>query len=281
MIKATDTDSSGYSIKEHQDIKYISFDILHRTGIVKHAFTTRLNGVSTGCLHSLNMAFMSGDKPEAVIENRKRVSKMLSYNLEDMVCGQQVHGVGVHQVTILDRGRGAFSYKDGIPNTDALITNEPNVLLASFYADCVPVFLVDPVKKAVGLVHAGWKGSVARIVEHALKAMVKAFDTQPGNCQAVIGPSIGSCCYEVNGTVLLEMEKQGFQVDRYVEPAGEGHWMLDLPSLNKEILINAGVAEDSVFLSGLCTACNQELFFSYRGQNGQCGRMASLVGLNS
>ncbi len=265
-------------IKDRQGLKYICFDILEKTRIVEHAFTTRIGGVSKGHCSSLNMAFQVGDNPEAVLSNRRKVLNMLSFELEDMVCGQQVHGIGVCRVGKADRGKGAYRYQDGIPKTDAIITDVPGVVLASFYADCVPIFLLDPTNRAVGLVHAGWRGSMAKIVQIAVMAMSDAFTTKTEDCLAVIGPSIRSCCYEVDEPVLARMSAQGVKSEHYIKPGRqEGHWMLDLQRLNRDLLEEAGVAK--VHLSNHCTSCNRDLFFSYRGQSGVCGRMASLIGL--
>lgn len=266
-------------IKESEGLKYLSFDVLEKTGVVDHAFTTRQGGFSQGPCNSLNMAFTDNDKADIVVANREKAVQVLGYELEQMVCGQQVHGNSIRTVYGIDKGRGARSYLDSISDTDGLVTNIPGLLLASFYADCVPIFLVDPVKRAIGLVHAGWKGSVKRIAEAAILEMSKSFKARPEDCLAVIGPAIGACCYEVDKLVFKGAIENGLEPERYFSYAGRGHWRLDLPLLNKDIMISAGLAEDNIYLSEFCTACNQDLFFSYRGQEGNCGRMASLIGL--
>ncbi|MCL6610807.1 MAG: peptidoglycan editing factor PgeF [Peptococcaceae bacterium] len=247
--------------------------------MVVHAFTTRQGGVSRGPYRSLNLAFHVGDSPEAVLENRRRACRVLAAGLEDMVCGQQVHGDRVHVVKEADRGRGACDHGSAIPETDALVTCRPGLLLASFYADCVPILILDPVRRAAGLVHAGWKGTAAGIAGAALEAMGRAFGTRPEDCLAAIAPAIGPCCYEVDQPVLAAMAERGFDPARHVYPAGPDRWKLDLPGLNREILTGAGVKEESVSVARLCTSCSPELFFSYRGQSGRCGRMASLIAL--
>ncbi len=267
----------GYSIITAGDIKYISFDCLAATGMVNHAFTTRLGGVSRGPYHSLNLAFHVGDSPGAVLENRRRACRAVGAGLEDLVCGQQVHGDRVHVVTEVHRGMGARSYAGGIPETDALVTGRPGLLLASFYADCVPVIILDPVRRAAGLVHAGWKGTLLRIAEAALKTMGRAFGSRPGDCLAAIAPAVGPCCYEIDRPVVDAMTERGFDPARYVRPAGPGRWRLDLPGLNRDILVGAGLDLRNISVAGLCTSCSPDLFFSYRGQSGRCGRMASLI----
>ncbi|MFZ5648418.1 MAG: peptidoglycan editing factor PgeF [Bacillota bacterium] len=267
----------GYSIKSAGDIRCISFDIFSNTGLVEHAFTTRQGGVSRGPYRSLNLAFNVGDDPGAVLENRRRISSVMGVNIRDMVAGQQVHGKSVRVVTESDRGRGAGDYGDGFPETDALVTDVPGVLLSSYYADCVPVMILDPVKKAAGLVHAGWKGTALRIAAAALEAMGEAFGTDPGTCLAAIAPSIGSCCYEVDIPLIDSFRERGFDPGPFLKTAGNGRWNLDLRRANLATLVEAGVRAMNITLTDLCTACSPELFFSYRGQSGQCGRMASLM----
>jgi len=268
---------AGYKISAAGEIKLITFELLDRAGMVSHAFTTRLGGLSGGPYSSLNLALHVGDSPGLVLGNRRLASQALGAGLEDMVCGEQVHGDRVQVITAADRGRGASQYGDAIPGTDALVTDCPGVLLASFYADCVPVLILDPVRRAVGLAHAGWKGTVKRIAAAAVRAMEQAFHSDPENLLAVIAPAIGHCCYEIDRPVMQAIVQGGFDPGRCSSPAGDGRWRLDLPGMNREILAEAGVKRGSISLSGLCTACRPDLFFSYRGQSGICGRMASLI----
>ncbi|MCL6477243.1 MAG: peptidoglycan editing factor PgeF [Peptococcaceae bacterium] len=247
--------------------------------MVAHAFTTRLGGVSRGPYESLNLAMHVGDRREAVLENRRRACAILGLKLEDMVCGQQVHGDRVHVVTGADRGKGIYGEDGAIPGTDALITDCPGILLSSYYADCVPIMILDPVRKAVGVVHAGWKGTVVRIAGKALKAMRQAFGTDPGDCLAAVAPSIGPCCYEIDRPVVEALAGGGFDTGSFARPAGPDRWKLDLQLLNRAILVEAGVKPASVTVARMCTSCHPELFFSYRGQSGRCGRMASLMAL--
>lgn len=266
---------SGYSIESYGDIKYISFDIIAGTGMVSHAFTTRLGGVSEGPYNSLNLAMHVGDFQRNVLDNRKMACRALGADPGDMVCGQQVHKSRVHVVTGADRGRGAWDYPGAIPETDALVTDCPGILLSSYYADCVPILILDPVKRATGLIHAGWKGTVAGIAGAALETMQKAFGTDPGDCLAAIAPSIGPCCYEVDQPVISALAGGGFDPSLFAVPAGPGRWKLDLPGINRAILSGAGVK--TIAETGLCTSCRPDLFFSYRGQSGNCGRMASMM----
>jgi len=269
---------SGYSVKSAGDIKYVTFNIFSDTGFVKHAFTTRLGGVSQGSFRSLNLGTHVGDQREAVLENRAAICAALGFGLDEMVAGQQVHGKRVHVVTWEDRGRGAADLETAIPETDALITNVPGILLSSYYADCVPVMLLDPVKKAIGLVHAGWKGTAMRIACSALTAMSEAFGTDPRHCLAAIAPSIGGCCYEVDRPLVDSFTQYGFDPGPFLKQAGESRWRLDLRGANRHTLEESGVRPGNITVTGLCTACSPEMFFSYR-KSGSCGRMASLMAL--
>lgn len=270
---------AGYNIVTAGDISYLSFDIFENTGLVKHAFTTRRGGVSRDSFRWLNLASHVGDDPGAVVENRIIISSALGFGIDDMVVGQQVHGDRVHIVRKEDRGRGARDFTGAIPDADSLVTNLQGILLSSYYADCVPVMLLDPVKKAIGLAHAGWKGTVKRIAATTLKVMGSAFGTDPARCLAVIAPSIGPCCYEVDQPVIRSFSGAGFDPAFLTKPSGDGRWKLNLQEANRLTLVEAGIQPDNIVLAGMCTACTPDIFFSYRGQSGKCGRMASLMAL--
>lgn len=275
---SNNTDSNaGYNIVTDGELRYVTFDIFERTGLVKHAFTTRLGGVSLGPFSRLNLAGHVGDDPGAVVENRIRISRALGCAIDDLAAGQQVHGDQVHTVLETDRGRGARDFTGAIPDTDALITNLPGILLSSYYADCVPVMILDPVHKAIGLAHAGWKGTVKRIAAATLRSMADSYGSEPGCCLAVIAPSIGPCCYEIDQPVISAFIEAGFDPGRIAVPSGDSRWKLDLWAANRIILAEAGIKPYNIMTAGMCTACSPELFFSYRGQSGKCGRMASLM----
>ncbi|MEF3305551.1 peptidoglycan editing factor PgeF [Paenibacillus sp. GYB003] len=249
-------------------------------------FTTRLGGVSAGHYDSLNCALHVADSPEHVAENRKRLADALRVPLEAWTCGEQVHGRNVAVVRRSDRGRGLLAREDAIPDTDALITNEPGIWLTSFYADCVPLYVFDPVRGAVGLAHAGWKGTVLEIARHTVEAMSAAFGTKPVDVLAAIGPSIGPCCYEVDGRVIERIEDclTGIGADaearaRVYTPAEGGKAMLGLQELNRQIMIKAGILPMHIEMCGMCTGCRTDLFYSHRKENGSTGRMASWIGL--
>lgn len=272
--------SDGYQVISQADITVISFDLLNSSGVAVHCFTTRRGGVSSGPYSGLNMALHVGDREQDVLENRRRACTLLGASLDDLVAGQQVHGAGVAVVGEAKRGAGSRQYSSALPDTDALITDRPGLVLASFYADCVPVYLLDPRRRAAGLVHAGWQGTRLKIAARAVQTMQSALGCRPADILAVIGPSIGPCCYTVGEDVHRQFAAAfPGQVHLLTRPAGPGKWYLDLWQANRLVLMEAGLAKDSIGTARLCTSCREELFFSYRRQSGRCGRMAALIRL--
>ncbi|KGE18099.1 peptidoglycan editing factor PgeF [Paenibacillus wynnii] len=251
-------------------------------------FTSRQGGVGKAPYESLNCAFHVGDDPQDVISNRRTLAESLSFQLEDWTCGEQTHGVNIAVVDLKDRGRGSRDRTSAFSDTDGLITNVPGVLLTSFYADCVPLYFYDPVRSAVGLAHAGWKGTVAEIAAAMVSKMSEVYGSCAEDVLAAIGPSIGDCCYEVNDQVmkhvhLLEESSEGVtpfseSVYRQSEANGDKS-MLNLKELNQRIMIKAGILPTHIECTTWCTSCNPDLFFSYRKENGVTGRMTSWIGI--
>jgi YfiH family protein len=268
---------AGYILHQSEKLAYLVFNSFFQTGLVAHAFTTRCGGVSTGELGGLNLSFRVGDRPENVLANRTLVCRALGAELADLVAASQVHGEKVAVVTAADRGKGAREPESALPGTDALVTQERGVLLSTYHADCVPVFLLDPVKKAAGLVHAGWRGTALSVAARAVGKMREAFGTRPEDCLAAIGPSIGPCCYEVDEPVLARFEELFPAARSLFAPARPGRWRLNLWEANRLALCAAGVQESRITVAGLCTSCRRDLFFSHRASGGKAGRMAALI----
>lgn len=259
------------------DLSFYTFPHFEATGLVEHGFTTRPGGVSAGAHASLNMAFHVGDDAVNVSTNRLLACRALGINPEHLVAGKQTHGDRVEAVGSRDRGRGAVCYEDALPDTDALVTGEPGVPLSSYYADCVPVFLLDPEKKVIALAHAGWKGTVLKIGKRTVEKMSRVFGTRPQHCLAGIGPSIGPCCYEVDRRVIDPLREGFYGWEGMATPASPGKWRLNLWDANRQALLEAGLKKEHIVTAALCTSCRNELFFSYRAQGGVAGRMASLM----
>jgi polyphenol oxidase len=225
---------------------------------LRHGFSVRRGGISRDPFGTLNLGLNTADDSAAVHENLARFCQAGGWDRSGMAFTRQVHG---ERIAAVD-GPGV------VEDTDALITDAPGVTLAVQVADCVPVFLHDPAAGAVGIVHAGWKGSALQIAGKTAAAMREAFGCDPGRMTACIGPSIGPCCFEVGPDVAGRFPERVLSGDR-----------LDLWAVNRDSLIRAGLAPESIRVSGLCTNCHRDWFFSYRGDGGETGRMMGVIGL--
>jgi YfiH family protein len=233
------------------------------------ACSTRLHGESDIVPGTLNLALHVGDNPQKVLRNRQKFAEAIGVKAERFTTCAQVHGSMVRVISERLIGSGALSFAGTVPETDALITNLADVPLLLFYADCVPVLLADPETGAIGLAHAGWRGTAARIVKKTVAAMQEAFDVQPENLLAAIGPSIGGCCYEVDDVVKNEMS----EYESCFTAKCDGKYWLDLWQVNRQQLLEAGVTPSRISVAGVCTNHNPELFCSFRYENGRTGRM--------
>jgi YfiH family protein len=240
----------------------LKFDHLSRVPGVVHAISSRAGGVSEGRCESLNVSYSVGDTPENVDENLRRIAESIGTRLEDLFSAFQVHG---RAVTVVD------SDTDGRPQCDVLITRSSRRTLMLRYADCTPVLIADPKRRAVAAVHAGWRGSAVRAAGAAVEALSETFGSQPGDLLAGIGPAIGPCCYSVGQDVVAAFD------DRPVLIADS---RLDLWEANRQALIEAGVPDEQIEVTGICTQCEADRFFSHRANGGQpAGRFAALIRL--
>ncbi|WP_231574939.1 peptidoglycan editing factor PgeF [Paenibacillus sp. FSL R7-0273] len=262
---------------------------LKHSGITA-GFTGRQGGTGKAPYDSFNCAFHVGDDPEAVLANRSRLAGSLGFSLEDWTCGEQTHGTHIEAVTSAKRGRGSRDRTSAFQSTDGLLTNVPGVLLTSFYADCVPLYFYDPVKRAAGLAHAGWKGTVGEIAGAMVSKMVEIYGSRPGDITAAIGPSIGECCYEVDEYVMKHVRalEQTLPEPASLDAAAplynisqsdRDKSMLNLKEMNRRIMIKAGILPTHIECTTWCTSCNPDLFFSYRKEQGVTGRMTSWIGI--
>ena len=244
---------------------------------VAHGFSTRLGGVSTGALASLNLrgADASGDAPEHVLENYRRFCAAIGAADSRVVLSHQVHGDIVRVVTEQDAGKGLYRQRDYA--ADALITNRPDLPLFVFSADCIVILLCDPVAGCVGAVHAGWRGTALRIVQKTVEQMAAEFGAQPERIQAAIGAGIAVCCFETDADVPQAMaDAMGQEAQPFLQRRGE-KWMVDLKGLNRRQLELAGVPEKQVEVSDLCTACHPELYWSHRKMGNARGVQAAAI----
>lgn len=245
--------------------------------MVKHCFTTRMGGVSKNEFSSLDLSFNRGDDIEAVKENFRRVAEAMEVPAGQIVCSDQTHTTNVRKVTAEDAGSGLTKERP-YHDVDGLITDVPGLMLATFYADCVPLYFVDTKHRAIGLSHSGWRGTVNRMGRATLKAMAEAYGTVPEDVWCAIGPSICQDCYEVSEDVALEFEQEfsghGSEIMYRKE---NGKYQLNLWKANERVLLDAGILPEKLILPNVCTCCNSELLFSHRASHGRRGNLGAFL----
>lgn len=260
-----------------ESMPLFQFPLLMETGVAEHAFTTRKGGVSEGIFSTLNLSFTRGDSPKAVKKNYERLAKALGVSVEDFVFSDQTHTTNVLRVGKRECGMGITKERT-YHDIDGLITNEPGVVLSTFYADCVPLFFIDPVNRAVGLSHSGWRGTVGRMGKATLLAMEAEFGTNPQEVIAAVGPSICQDCYEVSEDVASEFAGAfaGHEKDILIDK-GNGKYQLDLWKSNEIVLTEAGILPEHLAVTNICTCCNDKLLFSHRASHGKRGNLGAFL----
>lgn len=251
-------------------LDFYTFDHFQKYPSLLHAVTTK----SSDFPYAFSLALHTGEDVENIIANRDALSKLLQRkeNLHFIVANQ-THSDNIKVISKRE-SKGWKRLDDAIENCDALISNVEGVVLSILTADCVPILLYDHEKKAVAAVHAGWKGTKAQIVSKTVHKMKEVYGCDPKDIIVAIAPSIGRCCYEVGSDVV----KHFFDTPGGFSAVGE-KYMLDLPYINKKQLLDAGVKEEHIEMSHVCTACEVEQFFSYRKEQGCSGRFMSMIGL--
>ncbi len=262
--------------KNKGDFKYLEIDSFSKKGI-NAFFTSRKGGVSDGVFNSLNLGLHTSDKKNKVIMNRKILAKNLNIEFASLTSAKQVHSNNIYIVKDGDRGKGRLEYENSIENTDALITTSKDITLFSYYADCVPLYFYDLENKIIGLAHSGWKGTLKKISLKVLEKLKERFATDLNNCLVAIGPSISKEYYEVDERIINKFEEEFDYLDEFIVHKGKDRYLLDLPGLNKSMLIKAGILSKNIDLSNICTFSDKENFYSYRRDKGKTGRMASII----
>lgn len=276
MIILNKNNRTTTSIKFGNGIPYISFNALEQTGMVVNAFSTRQGGVSVGCLESMNLGFNRGDLDENVLKNHKIFAKAVGFPYENIVTTNQTHTTNVRVVTKEDCGKGIAKDRD-YSDVDGLITNIPGIVLATYYADCVPLYILDPINKAIGLSHSGWKGTVKRIGDNTLKLMNENYGTNPKDVICCIGPSICQDCYEISEDVANEFINEFGKNNKILYNKGNGKYQLNLWESVKQVFLDAGVEYDNIYITDICTCCNKDELFSHRGHHGKRGNLAAFL----
>ena len=250
-------------------IEYLTAEGIH----TPHCFTTRLGGVSTGIFSSLNLNFSRGDDPALVVENYRRIGAVLGVTPEDVVNARQIHSDMV--VRVDETNRGKLTLRDASPECDALITTTPGLALYVSTADCTPILLWDSVTGAVGAAHAGWRGTAAAIAGKTVEAMIREFGSNPQDIRAAIGPNIGFCHFQTDRDVPDAMTAAfGEEAKPFIRKQ-DSKYYVNLKELNALALRRAGVSH--VEISGLCTMCQPDRFWSHRVTQGQRGAQGAII----
>lgn len=257
-------------------LKYIQFECLNEySDILTHCMSTRAGGVSNGECSTLNLGFSRGDIRSNVISNYNLICQVAGLEPDSLVLTNQIHGNGVCLVDENDRGKG-FNRTSDIIGIDGLYTMTPGVTLTTFHADCVPVFIFEPGIKAAALVHSGWRGTLSDIAGGMADRLAGLPGYEAGRSIAVLGPSIGHCCFEVDEDVYC-LFREKYDNDRYYKKTLDNKWKVDIKAIIIKQLTDKGFEKRNIHDCGICTKCRKDLFFSYRGDNGRTGSMAAFM----
>ena len=279
LIRKKRPDAPYASLRTHDGpVPFFTFPILDEAG-VKNGFSTRFGGVSRGFCAELNLAALR-EPQDIVQENFRRICGALHMNAEKAVLSWQSHLTNILTVTEADAGKGAFFERD-YRDIDGLVTNVPGIPLVTLFADCVPLYFYDPVQKAIGLSHAGWRGTRAKMGEITVRALGERFGSRPEDLICAIGPSICGDCYEVSDDVAEEFRKAfpGLADEILLKPVRPGHFLLDLWEANLRVLLGAGVRPERIEVTDICTKCNSDILWSHRVTGEKRGLMGALLSL--
>ena len=266
-----------HEIEPGIQVPLLHFPLLEKCSFITHAFTTRMGGVSTGDCTSMNLSFTRGDDEAAVRENYRRIAAALGTDAKQFVCSDQTHTTNVRRVTKADAGKGVVIPKD-YTDVDGLITNEPGIVLSTFYADCVPLYFVDPVHRAIGLSHSGWRGTVNKMGQVTIEAMKREFGSKPEELYCAIGPSICQDCYEISRDVAEEFMKAFPEhVNDILLQKSEEKFQLDLWKANEIVMLESGILPEHLAVTNICTCCNPTELFSHRASKGKRGNLAAFL----
>jgi len=249
-----------------------------RDNLFLHGCTTRDGGSSVGSYASLNFGLHVGDDPAAVMANRRKVAESIGVPLESFVFCEQVHGGEVAVAGEPERGAGTIPDRPPVARVDGLVTSAPGTALGILTADCATVYFVDQVHRAVGLVHAGWRGTAASIAARAITVMGAEFGTEPHELVVAVGPSIGPCCYQVGADVYEAVTTPNPALSATFDPSGDDRWRFDLKHANQIIVEHTGVPTSAIHVSDICTACDRRLF-SYRRDGPITGRSLQFIAI--
>ena len=270
-----DFQSNVFTLNTVDGVSFLTYDRLSQIPFIRHAFSTKI-GKGSRTRHPMDMSFDRDDR-EAVTENYKLLCNAAGLDYSSLVASAQDHHTFVRVCTSAEKGIGIYREKD-MQSVDGLVTIEPGLTLCTYYADCTPLFFVDTKQKAIGLAHAGWRGTVGRIGEKVVNKMSELYGTNPADIVAAIGPAISVCCYEVDKPCADNFYALGdLDSSRFVFPKENGKYMIDLLETNRQILVAAGIRNENITVSDVCTNCNSELLWSHRATKGKRGTMSAFM----
>jgi len=243
---------------------------------IRHFISTRTGGCSVSPWESFNLSFNVEDDPQNVLKNRKLLAASVGFSLAGLTTAKQIHDCHVKIVSESLRGKGGSDYKGAIDATDAMVTNGPGICLMVLVADCVPILFYDPVRSAIGVAHAGWKGTLRWIAQKTVKVFQEQFGSSPKDILACIGPSIGPCCYQVGQEVISQVKDVFGTKAGYVrKESSDGKGYFDLWTANLGQLLQVGIPEKNIEVARVCTCDHPYPFFSYRRENAKTGRFGA------
>lgn len=251
--------------------------ILKRQYGLVHGFSSRLGGFSRPPYESLNLGLTSGDSLMDVRQNRMLFATTLGIAPERVVCGKQVHSTNIARVTKSDMSKGFLDVRTSLPETDGLVTDIRGIALMTLYADCVPVLFFEPKKRVIAVCHCGWRGTVGKLASKMAHVMEDEYECSLSELCVAVGPSISKAAYEVDTPVLDQFRNAFTFSDKLITMTDDSHGMLDLWEANRLQLLEAGLKEDNVEVSGLCTVQYKKSFFSHRGDGGKTGRNGAMI----
>ena len=267
-----------FRLHEIDGLPMLQIDQFNETGLVHHGFSTRIGGSSQRPFDTFDVGIYHGNDLSDVSRHRRKMAKVLgAENDQQVVCCHQIHGTQIAHVDRRDGGKGFVDPQSAVADTDGLMTAESGVALMACFADCVPLFFLDPVKKVVAISHAGWRGTVGKIGVKTVKYMAERYASKEKDILVGIGPSIGPCHYQVDQPVIEQFQQAFNFWPEILTFENEAKAKLDLWKANQLQLMEIGILPEHITVSGQCTCCHEALFYSYRRDQGKTGRMAGMI----
>lgn len=261
--------SNNCTVNTKNGVMYITFPLLEKAGI-RHCFSTRIGGVSKGKYSDMNLSYTNKDDKASVDENFRRICQCIDVDQRNLVLSKQTHSVNIVNVTEI----GQIMHDD----TDGMITNVKDAVLCSSYADCVPLIFYDPIKSVVALSHSGWRGTVGEIGRLTVERMQSDYGCNASDILSVIGPAICKNCYEVDDTVINEINQMSITIpDGAITKKENGKYLLDLKTVCEATLLHSGITKEHILKSDICTCCNSKYLHSHRATGGERGILCSMI----